>query len=660
MSKNNVAEVIPLKIYLEHSFYYLIPSSLQEAAEVGKRVIIPFRKSKKVGIIVNIIAETEFPDLKEIEEVLDPVPILSREVLFLTDWIAGYYLCPRGVVISSILPSRISSKKITAFFNDNTIERIIFDRNRIPIDKEDKPILFQYLSYRERDLYYTHLIVETVKEGKQVLLLVPDQFSCKDLKEKLAKKLGHSLAIFDKNVSQTEKYLRFIMVQSEDIKVVIGTRSSIFLPFLNLGLIIVEQENSPLYKEERTPRYHAREVAQRRGLLESAQVILASASPSIESYWYGLNNDFLLKTKYRVHRATEKNWLQTYLVDLEEEKSFQRVISFQLQQQIVECLKEKKGVVLFLKRRGFASYIVCTHCGLVIKCPECNSLLSYNEIERKGVQVCNKCGKRIPYNRYCPKCGEKALKPMGFGTQYVEEITRRMFPKAIIQRFDKDIAPNLRIQQKLLNKFKEGEIDILIATQLLLNRLNYQKVSLVAFILVDHLFNIPDYRSAESTFQIIYQITLHLMEQKTPKVLLIQTCHPEHHSLQAATELNYLSFYWKEISFRKELEYPPFTKIIRIDFTGTSEEPVKKSAWQFREFINKSNILTTLGKDIFLNDAYPLVVKDKDKSRISFLIRIKNEKEICEQLKEMLLPYFLKYQKHQVKIIADVEPIRLY
>ncbi len=687
MSNNNVAEVIPLKINLNHGFYYLIPLPLKKAVEVGKRVIIPFRNSKKVGIVVNIIESTELQDLKEIEEVLDPVPILSQEILLLADWMAKYYLCPKGIIVSSIIPHRVSAKKITAFLNNGIMAGAISQRERnvykkqssennitiednqynlfpsqsAPItEKKYKPVLFQYHSYRERDLYYIHLIMETIEEGKQVLLLLPEQYSYKELKGKLTKKLGESLAIFDKNVSQTEKYLRYIMVQNEALKVVIGTRSSIFLPFSNLGLIIVEQENSTLYKEERTPRYHAREVAEKRGLLESAQVILASGTPSIESYWQGLNNNFYLKTKETIPDSKEKKLLQTLLVDLEKEKSFQRVISFRLQQEIAQCLREKKGVVLFHKRRGFASYIYCGHCGQVIKCPVCNSLLSYQEIEKKGIQVCNKCGKRIPYSRYCPKCREKALKPMGFGTQYVEEITRRMFPRAAIQRFDKDVAPNPRIQQQLLRKFKEGEINILIATQLLFKRLNYHAVGLIGFILIDHLLNIPDYRSAEDAFQFVYQIALQLIEEKASKILLIQTCLPEHHSLQAVKELNYPLFYQREIMLRKELEYPPFTRIIKIDFSGVSEEHIKSSIQEFREFIKKFSSREAIAKDIFLNDLHPLVVKDKGESKVSFLIRVKNEKDNFEKIKEILFPFVLKFQRNQVKLIVDVEPTKLY
>ncbi|MDD4895775.1 MAG: hypothetical protein PHS21_03285, partial [Atribacterota bacterium] len=209
-------------------------------------------------------------------------------------------------------------------------------------------------------------------------------------------------------------------------------------------------------------------------------------------------------------------------------------------------------------------------------------------------------------------------------------------------------------------RFQEGEIDILIGTQLLFQKLNFQQVYLVGFILVDHLLNIPDYRSAEITFQFIYRVILSLLEQKKPKILLIQTCQPEHHSLQGIKGLSYPLFYQKEITLRKELEYPPFTKIIRIDFAGASQDLVRKSALEFGEFIHKSDVWSIMGRDTVINEDNLLIVKDKGRNRVSLLVRIQNEKQNFEQVRKKMFPYVLKYQKHKVKLVIDVEPIRLY
>lgn len=667
MSTNFVAEVIPLKINLDHGFYYYIPHSLQQEAEVGKRVLVPFRNKKRVGIIIKIISEIEMPEIKEIEEVLDPIPILSTAVLSLADWMASYYFCSRGSAISSIIPSKISQTSITTYFekltvqDNNLFREEFFNPGEIKgkKNKTNKPILFHYHSYRERDLYYYQLITRTVKQGKQVLLLIPDQYSYKKLKDKLANTFGESLLLFDKNVNQTLKYLRFVSTKRVDVKVVIGTRSSIFLPFSNLGLIIVEEEDSPLYKEERSPHYHAREVALARSSIEDVCVVLGSGAPSMDSYRRGINKEFIVKSRPNQHFQKKSKYFDIDIIDLEIEKSFQRIISFPLQQKIAGCLRLKKGVVLFLNRRGFASYIICKQCGLAVKCKDCNTLLSYYRKGSTGYQYCPVCKKREIFNKHCPSCGEQSLKPVGFGTQYVEDIVRRMFPRAVIQRFDKDLVPTIREQQKILKQFKEGEINILIGTQLLFGKLDYKKVDLVGIILIDHLFNIPYYRSAENAFQFISQIALNLQEEKNSKMLLIQTCQPEHHSLQALKELNYQLFYEQELIFREELGYPPITRLVKIDFSGVEGEQVKKSATEFREFIYKSGLLKIMNNDIYFNDDNLHFIKEKDKKRICFLIRMKNKENNHKQLSKILLPYILKYKNKKVKMAIDVEPLKL-
>lgn len=689
MDDYNIAEVIPLGIHLEGGFYYLIPSHLRDKVDLGKRVKISFRNKKRVGIIIDIVQKTNFTDLKEIEEVLDPIPILTKSLLDLIEWIAHYYLCPRGTVINYLVPSRVSVKKISSYFKESTTENKISEEDKPLINRNigniaispqntnyqatlfsnlmlkkvevsTKPILFQYSNYKTRDLYYYRLIIKTIEEGKQVLILIPDQFYGNSLKKKISKKLGECFGIFDKKVNQTQKYLRFIEVLQGKVKVVIGTRSNIFLPFNNLGLIIVEEENSTLYKEERAPRYHAREVALARGRLESCQVILGSYAPEVESYWQSVNKNYLLKTEKNLLSGHQRDLPTIHIINLEKERSFSPIISFQLQQQIVECLKRRKGIVLFLNKRGFASYISCSQCGYVLKCPSCNSLLSYHKEGEIGWMTCHICGKRLQMVKYCPKCQRETLKKMGYGTQYVEDIAKRMFPRAIIQRFDIDVAPNLRTQKQLISKFNQGKINILIGTQLLFRELCYRQVGLVGFILIDHLLNIPNYRSAEAAFQFMYQIVLNLADQKEPKELVIQTYQPEHHSLLALEQLSYPIFYQKEIILREELNYPPFSKMIRIDFTGLNEELVKKSALGFMDYVHKSGLSRALKMDFSLNGDNLIINKEKGKYEVSFLLKINSQKQNLEQVKENLFLSILKNKVPKVKLRIDVEPIKWY
>ncbi len=683
MNRNNIAEVIPLNIHLNKTFHYLIPPNLDRDADIGKRVKISFRNKKIVGIIINIIDKTNIENLKEIEEIIDIFPLLSREVLALTDWVSKYYVCQKETIIKHIIPSRASQKKIVSFQGSNPGDNHFKGKNR-PVGSEkllpqnnnrqfllfdnhlfeddyqtDKPLLFHYHNYKVRDRYYDKWIEKVLEQGKQVLILVPDQWCCLQLKKKLTRKYSKILGIFDKKATQNQKYLRFLHAQRGDIKIVIGTRSNVFLPFRNLGLIIVEQENSLLYKEERAPKYNSREVALARGKLGVFKVVLGTFAPSIETYWKAINKRYTLKTEKQL-TYYHNQFPEIKVINMEEEKSFQRIVSFRLQQQIFQLLKQNKKIVLFLNRRGFAGYMICSNCGHVIRCPECGHLLSYHVEGNTKSAVCHFCGKKVKLEKYCPKCGKGKIKPLGAGTQYVETLIKRMFPKAVTQRLDIDISPKIATQKKVINEFNRGKIDILIGTQLLFRELRYQNVGLLGFILADHLLNMQDYRSAEFSFQFIYQVALHLAEQKNTKQLLIQTYQPEHHSLQMIEQLDYSSFYQKEMVIRNELEYPPLTAMIKIDFTGKKREQVRKNAFDFIDYANQSGLISKYELGVQLNRDNMIIVREKDKNKASFVLRINSKKQIIDSCKESLWQYILKYQSNDVKLMIDVDPIKMY
>ncbi|MBN2396236.1 MAG: primosomal protein N', partial [Candidatus Atribacteria bacterium] len=541
MDRKNIAEVIPLKMNMNRAFHYLIPAEFEKSADIGKRVRITFNNKKRDGVIVKISQNTDVKNLKVIEEVIDPFPILSLEVLEIADWISTYYLCPKGTILKQIIPSQVSKGKNTSLLD--------LQINREPIlkvrDKEDnqeqafaKPILFHYHNYNVRDRYYSQWIRHALRQGKQVLILVPDQWCCLEYKQKLLKEYGNLLGCFDKKTSQYQKYLRFASVYREDYKVVIGTRSNIFLPFQNLGLIIIEQEDSLLYKEERIPRYNAKEVALMRGKIGNFQVILGSFAPSIDSYWQIMNHRYILKTERSLTRYNQF-FPKIQIVNMEEEKSFQKLVSYPLQQEIIRNLKENKKVILFLNRRGFAGYLVCDKCGYVVRCPECGHILSYHVEGKTQWTVCHTCGKRIKMQKYCPKCKQGKIKPLGAGTQYVENLIRKMFPQKAVQRLDVDIAPKLNDQKKIINEFNGGKVDIFIGTQIIFRELRYHHLGLVGFILADHLLNMPDYRSAEISYQLMLQLALNLSSKNNSKTLLIQTYQPQHYTLVAVKQLDY-------------------------------------------------------------------------------------------------------------------------
>ena len=684
MSRKSVAEIIPLRNNLTKGFHYYIPPEMEDIAYIGKRVKIPFRNKQIVGVITKKIYQTNITSLKNIEEVIDPIPVITESILDLADWISRYYICPIGTVVNYIVPTKISRKKILAFLQNgvdnqsqpgvdinmvnNGISTLEEKENQFPLpenselqynDAPDKPFLFHYNNHNLRDRFYRKCINRVLQRKRQVFIMVPDQWCCAELKKKLANRYGAKLGIFDKKVSQTEKYIRFLKAKRGDVDVVIGTRSNIFLPFKDLGLIIVEQENSLLYKEERMPRYNAKHVALSRGKLEKIEVILSSHTPSVDSYWCAENNKYILKTeKQMIH--SQKIFPEIKLVDLKEEKAYQRIISFELQQNISQCLKKGEKVILFLNRRGFAGHMVCSQCGHVIKCPECNHILAYHITGEIKSVLCHMCGKRVRMEEYCPKCGKGRIKPVGAGTQHVEALTKRMFPKATVSRLDIDNAPGAIEQKKIINEFNRGKIDILIGTQIIFRQVKYDNVGLLGLILADYLLNIPDYRSAELTFQFIYNLALQYSTRKDAKKILIQSYQPEHYSLQAIEKINYRLFYQQELLIRKELDYPPFTQMIKIDFLGKKRENVKKNADELIQYFNHLDLINKYELGFQLDKDNIVITREKYNSKVSFIMRINTEKNDLDFFKDSLSKYISKYRSHDVKLIIDVNPMKMY
>lgn len=671
MNSKNVAEVIPLKINTNKAFHYLIPPEMVDIAHIGKRVQVPFRNKNMIGIIREIISETNVKNLKEIDKIIDPFPILSPEIFRLVDWISKYYLCPIGTIITHILPTQASRKKINSYLeitgkaNNNTLkeyqQQLLKFENTLSEYKKDfqkTPILFHYKSYHVRDRYYKLCIKKTLQQGKQVLILIPDRHCCVQLKKSINQKYGDESGIFDKKANQTQKYLRFLQVARGDIKIVIGTRSNIFLPFQNLGLVIVEQENSLLYKEERVPRYNARKVALKRGQSGLFQVILGSFAPSIESYWNAKKQKNILKSE-KLFFNSYINCPKVEIVDMEKEKSFQRIISFQLQQRIIQCLKSGEKIILFHNRRGFAGYLICSQCGHVIKCPECGHLLTYHVEEDAKYAICHSCGKKAKMEKYCPECGNGKIKPLGFGTQHVEIFIKRMFPRAVVQRLDIDIAPKIVTQRKIINNFNRGKIDILIGTQLIFRELDFQNVGLVGIILADSLLNLPDYKSAELSFQYFYQLALSLTTKEEIKTLMIQTFQAEHHSLRTIEKMNYELFYKSEMMTREELHYPPLDKMIKIEYMSRKRENVKKSAFEFIDYMRESDLMSKYDLDLQLNKENLVVVRDKDKYKTNYILKIDTQKTDIDYLKGKLFYYISKFKSNDVKLVIDVDPLRI-
>ena len=680
------AEIVILEYNFDKIFHYSIPQDLKDWISLGSRVTIPFRGKMTTGCVVGFLSESNIVNLKNILQITDKKPLLAPQVIELTKWISNYYLCSWEKTLNYVIPKTrmawlkkfdiIDIPPLKSRFSkddESSDNEIIFsveaeeeNESRLKLKKIENIInkkIFQAILLRGNNLrlrmkIYLRCIRKTLKEGKQVIILAPTESHLLEFASLLEKDFKDNMEIFDEKIDQKAKYQRWIKIRNSQVSIALGMRSSIFVPFDKLGLIIVEREHSSLYKEERSPRYNVREVAIKRAELENIPLMLSSETPSIESYWKVHENKFI---EVDLNAKKEKeSLLKKTIVDMTKEKSKKKIISYELQQAISRSLKNKKQVVLFLNKRGFSSFMICSQCGHIPKCPDCNTSLSYHlDIQKRAQLICHNCGKRSKIMDICAKCGSKNIRPLGMGTQKLESEIKKMFPLAKIKRLDQDSLIDNDDYQQILEEVKKGNIDILIGTQIMLKGVDFSNVDLIGIVSADTLLNLPDYRSGEKTFQLLSEVIFSLREVSSPKEVIIQTFNPEHHCIIALREQDYNYFYQKEVELRKELDYPPFTHIIKILIRGEEKEAVNQRA----EYL--ISYLESLRKDkesaeFKLLGAIDMVLwKSRNGFKVQFLIKIKDLERFNLAFKKKYDKMLSKHFDQENRLTIDVDPVRM-
>ena len=413
---------------------------------------------------------------------------------------------------------------------------------------------------------YLQLIEETLNKGKQGIVLVPEIALTPQTVERFYGRFGEGIAVLHSNLSEGERFDEWRRIAKGRARVVIGARSAIFAPFKNLGMIIIDEEHENTYKSEINPKYHVIDVANYRSKEENAVVVLGSATPSMESYYKGKSGKYTLLTL--TERATNSNLPDVEVVDMKEEldSGNKGILSRRLFSLIQENLDKGQQTILFLNRRGYSTFVSCRDCGEVIKCRFCDITMTYHK-NMKNLQ-CHYCGERIEEPKICPSCNSTNIRYFGTGTQKIEDLIQKCFPNAAIGRMDMDSTNVKGAHQKILDKFKKGKIHILIGTQMISKGLDFPNVTLVGIIAADAILNLPDFRASEKTFQLATQVAGRAGRGTEKGKVILQTYMPEHYSIDAAAHHNYHRFYNEEIIIRKEFHYPPFTRLININFSG--------------------------------------------------------------------------------------------
>ncbi len=428
---------------------------------------------------------------------------------------------------------------------------------------------------------YMQAIAEVLEKGKSVIVLVPEISLTPQTASRFVGRFGERVALLHSRLSAGERYDQWHRIQKGEADIVIGPRSAIFAPVQKLGILIIDEEHSDSYKSETAPRYHAREVAQKRSELANCPIILGSATPSLESFHRAQNGSYQLLSL--PDRIFNRKMPDVHIVDMRSElkKGNRTIFSDLLRDSMETKLGRQEQIILFLNRRGHSTYVFCRNCGYVERCDNCSISLTYH---RKTQQlICHHCGSQRSTHQVCPQCSSEAIRFFGAGTEAVEQEVRKAFPKARVMRFDADSTARKNAHQQILNAFKQQKIDILIGTQMVSKGLDFPNVTLVGVIAADTALNLPDFRASEQTFSLLTQVAGRSGRADLEGQVILQTYMPEHYCIAAAQHHDYIGFYAQEIEARGALRYPPFSHVAMLLLRGSDEKAVIEGAYAARD-----------------------------------------------------------------------------
>lgn len=529
-------------------------------------------------------------------------------------------------------------------------KKVLYEYN----NSNNKLFLLKGVTGSGKTEVYMRMVEEAIKRNKSAIVLVPEISLTPQMIERFKGRFGRDVALFHSKLSDGERFDEWFRVKEGKAKLVVGARSAIFLPVKDLGLIIIDEEHENTYKSDQNPKYQTKEVAEFLSEQKGCKVVLGSATPTIETYYRSLVGELdLLELNSRVDN---KDMPPMKIVDMRNElrSGNMSLFSRELFADIQDKLSKGEQIILFLNRRGFSTFVSCRSCGYVFKCEECDISMTYH---RNGLLVCHYCGKSKRTPQKCPKCDSKYVKFFGAGTQRVEEEVKKYFKDVKVLRMDVDTTRSKDAYENIYNTFKEGKADILIGTQMISKGLDFKNVTLVGVLAADMSINLPDYRAAERTFQIITQVAGRAGRGEKQGKVIIQTYNPDHYSLEYAINYDYEGFYEKEFTVRALMKYPPFGKILLINGISKKEDLLKN-------FMHKiSNVIKpVVEKEIDVDILGPipcLIAKVKENYRWQIVIKGEFNSEFAKKIKELLYDES-KNVYNDIRISMDINPNNLF
>jgi primosomal protein N' (replication factor Y) len=802
-------EIVEVAVGLPVSktFHYRIPDKMKGYLQVGMRVLVPFKERKVTGFALDLLDHPPQgieEKLREVDDLLDDVPLIDPQMLRFCRWISNYYLYPLGEVIKTGLPpglqlkselilslaqegidglskgglepnqervlieigkfGKVALRKILKIFPEEVSrsQLLLWKRKgllNIDAEVEDKEVKPKFekmvqhrgseavrplskkqteilkwieekgevpyselskkfkspskaiqslhvsgliaISFKEvlRDLsarpelkaypkpeltshqeivlreilkglhskrfspfllhgvtgsgkteIYLRAIEEVLNQGREAIVLVPEISLTPQLLSRFKDRFGENLSLLHSGLGRGERYDQWRRIWKGEVKIALGARSAIFAPFKKVGIIVVDEEHEPSYKQEEKLKYHARDLAVVRAKQDEATLLLGSATPSLESFYNAEKGKFHLLSL--PERIEGKPLPRVEVVDM---KGGGDLLSEKVKVALQKNVKEKKQSLLFLNRRGFANFILCPDCGLTFKCPNCSVTLTYH-LQDRSLQ-CHYCDYQIPAPADCPQCQGHHLRGMGIGTERLEQEINQLFPEAQVGRMDRDTTSRRRAHQQILLGLESGKIDILVGTQMIVKGHDFPNVTFVGVVSADTSLHFPDFRSSERTFQLLTQVAGRAGRGEVLGEVIIQTFNPDHYSILKAKDHDFIGFYQEECQFRKALDYPPFSRLINFRLTGNSEKGTETMAEELgkvgRTLLKKKYLK---GMEILGPSAAPFT-KMKGKFRWQMLVKGKSSQLLHRFAQELGAHMEAQTKGRGVHLDIDVDPI---
>lgn len=659
--------ILNLPVNQPFTYSYIPPENEKPELkpEVGKRAEIMFGNRKTTGFIMAVL--DKIPDncpvdaskIRQIRRIIDKEPLFDESLIEMAKWVSHFYLCTLGESVFSMIPSgrRETSAGGFSFEEEFTEEKnALSEEQQKAVDDiysasfTDQKAQFHYLygpTGTGKTEVFLQLAEKVLTEGKGVIYLVPEISLTGQVAQSIVKRFGNTAAILHSGLTPSQRLTEWHRIMHGEARVIVGARSAVFAPVPNLGLIIIDEEHDGSYKSGNNPRYHARQVAMHRCSTLKIPLVMGSATPSVEA-WYMMQKGSIVKHSLS-KRLAGGAMPKISCIDLNYFGT-EGCISRPLEEEIKKTLDEKRQTILFLNRRGFTHFFQCNTCHYELVCKNCSVPMTYHKNVNR--LRCHYCGWSTTPPQSCPECGSLDIGASGFGTEYIESETRAKFPNARIIRLDTDAVSKKEDLLSALEDFKQGKYDIMLGTQMVAKGLNFPNLQLVGVILADAGLHMPDFRASERTFSLITQVAGRAGRYFPDGKVLVQTYNPKREPVLYAVQNRINEFYTFEIQQRQMMEFPPFSRLVRIVFRSFNRNLAWETAMDAAKILEQESVRNA---EIIGPAECPI---EKINQNYRFQILLKGSSVIPLQAMARKLAFDYNHNQN-VYIEYDVDPVSL-